>query len=472
MFNPNTQINPKDIWTLLGTFYNYVDPDSKENIEKYWLYLANGVEGLYYNLAQASLSNNLLQSPGYIEHGYKELEMYFEDLEIERFEIPTNLTAAPNVNSSNRVLYSYTITAFDDYGETEIAKPVLIYSGGSNLGSNNNHIAWTKVTGVNGYRIYGRTPNNMQLLANVNGENTTTYSDTGGALLGGSLPNENTTLKSYVYKFNDLHDYLSIPTLSGVFSQQVLYEDIDYVLSGLHSIRFLSPSSIEFSNDMVIEKETYFYKQGISLIPILTNFYFKAFGEVLDPEVILRNNYYTPYVNGYLDNTLNTFEKQKAYALHLTRWSGAIINRLLKGPTLKNLREALSLFYNVPFAYEAGVIANIYTSGAYKYITIVDSTRVYQIPAALTITKNIGNSIEAYELLCQGVSVYDYISSPALISGMTNWGTAPHEYYCTLAYEVPAAVQSLNYYNKLSMEINDNYLRYSIFPPSLVIKRV
>ena len=44
-------------------------PDGKALMEKYWIALFEGLEGMYYDLYQSNLSTYLEHTPGYIEQG-------------------------------------------------------------------------------------------------------------------------------------------------------------------------------------------------------------------------------------------------------------------------------------------------------------------------------------------------------------------------------------------------------------------
>jgi hypothetical protein len=351
MFNPNTKVNAKDIWSLLGTFYQYFDSDSKSVIEAYWTSLLNGVEGMYYNLAQYALSDNLVKSQGFIEFGY---QVY--DIDPEMFTISG--------------LYKLPMTS-----------------------------------------LY----------------------------------------------------HLTIPTLEGKYTGNTLVENIDYTVSGGHYIRF--------NNNPI--KDSYLSRQGICALPILTNFYIPSFGEETDPEIILRNRYYTPYVSGY--NGLTYFEKQKAYAKHITRWAGAITNKIIKGPTMRNLKDSLALFHNVPFAEEPGIITSIidvpFTT--LRHITVSGAKVItYEIPNDLSMIVSVGDTVNYFDLFCEGTYFWDNITNPAIISGMTDWTNRPLDYYCTLAYYVTSSVKNLNYYPNFTLAVEDiqnSYFKTNILPQHLLI---
>ena len=119
MFNPNSPVDPSNIWDLLGSFYKLLDSESKEVMETTWGALANGTEGLFYNMAQANLATYPGLSPGYLERGYEYYNFIFEGTlsnysELDRYDAPlvSGYAQTPTVSGE---LYNYVVTAV--YGD-------------------------------------------------------------------------------------------------------------------------------------------------------------------------------------------------------------------------------------------------------------------------------------------------------------------------------------------------------------------
>lgn len=460
MFNPQSEIDVVSLWKMLGTVYKFMDDESKSTLEIYWGNLFNGLEGLYYNLAQAALSNNLWYSPGFIEHRCQEIEINFDSLEIERLLTPSGLTCSPTIEESQTTLYTYYISAVDGFGNETLPSDSAVTISGTalveELADNPNLLSWKAVPAATEYNVYGRFSQSLGLLATVSGNS---YSDVGNDISEALLPTSNNTIRYYIYKFADRPIYLSVPTLSGYFNKQVLYEDVDYDLYNLHSIRFLNPSALSFPETSVVKYEKYFIDKALTLIEIIPNLYLPAFGQTENPETIFLNEYYPPYISGW--ENLDKFERKANYSAHFTKWINALLTRLIKGPTLGNLQESLSLFYNSPFAYESGIVSAIVNQNSYNYFTIgrVD----YKLPDNLDLVYDENEEVAKFALLCSGVLVNDYVSNAAIVSGLIDWATEAEKYYYTLAIHVPEEISNLNYYQNFI-----DYFNEAIIPPNII----
>ena len=170
---------------------------------------------------------------------------------------------------------------------------------------------------------------------------------------------------NYYYTLPDEGLYLSLPTLSGVNTNQVLYEGIDYEIHNYREIKFLKPLTQESlgsgptrfpgtniqaavsgldantKNLPHAISETFLSEKSITLLPSLTNFIIPSFGQEY-PEILLSGGYYEPFTSGWRSGVLDDdyLEKQKQYARHLTKWSQALIGNFKKPPTVPNLEQS------------------------------------------------------------------------------------------------------------------------------------
>ena len=84
-----------------------------------------------------------------------------------------------------------------------------------------------------------------------------------------------------------------------------------------------------------------------------------------------------------------------------------------------NIRNTCSLLYGVPFSYYAGTLTGVVASGDYNYVTVSgEETVCYRVPSGLYLRYETGDSIGKYDILCSGITVDDYLSSAATISGI------------------------------------------------------
>ncbi|KKL59497.1 hypothetical protein LCGC14_2214760, partial [marine sediment metagenome] len=464
MFNPSNTTNFKGFWNRLSTFYDFVPADEKEIIEGYWEQLFNGMEGLSYDLAQVGLAGYLDYAPGYIEDQYQEYDIIFsgdnKNIDLETYGIPVIGSGYNALPVESGLVYNYKITALDDVGETLASNSLIIISGATSLGGNNNTISWNEVSGISSYNVYGREQNIFSFIINTSG---LSFVDD-GALTPDSeltLPTSNTTIKSYLYGLPNNFEYLTIPVLSGVNTSNILVEGVDYDIERLHHIRFNGNASDYAYSEFADEREVFIAPQSLYLLPSLVNLYFKSFGGPDDPEGVLNSNSYTPYISGWLTGAFTTFEEKKYYAEHLKHLSQGLTAALSKGPSFKNLTNAFCLISGMPFSYEAGTVDNIWTDAGYSYLTIT-SGNTYQIPNPLTLAVEVGSEVEKYEILASGVSLHDYISSSGIMEELTV--DDPEQFFYTLGIQRSNRTYGLDHYQPFV-----DYYTDSLLPAGLLI---
>jgi len=461
MFNPNNTTDFTKFWNRLSTFYDFVPRNEKEVIETYWEQLFNGLEGLSYDLAQSTLAGYLNYTPGYIEDQYQEYDIWFSgdnrNVEIENLSIPITTSGNNETPSGDNVIYNYKITALDESGETTASDSLIIISGQTDLSSNSNTINWLAVSGASSYNVYGRLQNQYYYISTISG---LTFIDDGTISVNTSLivPVTNTTIKSYLYKIPNDYAYLTIPVLSGINTGNVLLEGTDYELEGLHYIRFFDAASNYVYDEYTDEREIFNAPQALFILPSLLNLYFKSFGALNDPEEVINDNAYLPYISGW--STASYFDQRRLYAEHLKYFSHALTNALSKGPSFKNLKDAFCLISGMPFAYEAGTVSEILEDENDNYLTI-SGGNTYQIPLPLTLAVTEGSSVAKYDILASGVTFHDYISSSGIIEQVTE--DNPEQFWYTLGIQRSNRTYGLNYYAPFL-----NYYTDSLLPAGLL----
>ena len=129
---------------------------------------------------------------------------------------------------------------------------------------------------------------------------------------------------NYYYTLPDEGLYLSVPTLSGTTTGQVLKEGIDYEIHNYRQIKFLTNLSSEATGGVGVARsplniqdniavsggiqvntnqlphtisEVFLSKNSITLLPSLTNFIIPALGQTY-PEILLSSGYYEPFTRG------------------------------------------------------------------------------------------------------------------------------------------------------------------------------
>lgn len=267
---------------------------------------------------------------------------------------------------------------------------------------------------------------------------------------------DNTTiisgLSSVVLPLKENFKFLSVPTLSGTLTGEILHEGIDYEIQNNTFLKFFNalPSG-----------ELYLAATSTSTLPIMTNLYFPMMGLNDNPDLILNSGYYPPHV---VPSGTTYQAQQQSWAFHLWKLMQAIVNKLQRGCTMNNLTDALSLFYNTPFTYYSGIITNYFN----QEVTISGSNSVltYKIPVGLSLKKSLTSSVAPLELLCSGVTIHDYISASGINSSLYEIaGVSGIQEYNTLAVHIPDVLTTLGY-----CPTSTEFFMNAIVPPNLTIK--
>lgn len=436
MFNPQVNVDLDLLLDSSGSFYKTLDEDSKTRIKNYWTVMIEAIGGLYYDLYQNYFGKLLHYTQGYIEDRYQSHRIIFDGDSQNTVDImyssPT-VSSLYNIPSSDEIIYSYSVSAVTDYGETTASQELILVSGASDLSLDNNYFSWNLVSGISAYNIYGGTINNFGLLHSISGISYTvggTYEfvDNGSYTVDtGTLPpTENTAIWSRIYTIPTNYYYMTIPTLSGQNTGQVLYENIDYEIEDLTKIKFIKPLSSGVQTGYISYNtanagyeiaETFIANQQIYLIPNLTSVYWPGLG-IDEPYNLINDNYYYPFISGI--EALSYFDQRVLYSKHITLWTYGLINNLRKEPTMTNIRAAVGYLMGLPFSYEDGTVITIENDGNYKYITISGTNSyTYKVPNTLEFAYTVSGLVSRFDLLTDGTYVSDYIEEPTLVSGNT-----------------------------------------------------
>lgn len=232
--------------------------------------------------------------------------------------------------------------------------------------------------------------------------------------------------------------YLSIPTLSGVNTGQVLHEGVDYEIHNYRDIKFITEVStysnttpeastvtsginVNTNNFPHSTGESFLSKTSITLLPSLTNFIIPAFGQD-KPEILLASGYYEPYISGWRSGTTTGMQYEKDRAYHLTKTFQSMLACMKKPPTLEVLEQIYSIINGFPFSYKTGTLTSVVTSGSFDLLTIATSgiseELVYEIPTGGDYLYESGDTVNKFDVLLSGIQFYDYIIDPVLISGI------------------------------------------------------
>ena len=207
------------------------------------------------------------------------------------------------------------------------------------------------------------------------------------------------SLESELFRYYIDDWTLSIPTMSqqylssGIMATHTYYEGLDYTISGMNTLRWLTVPAWDTRYPMV--EAIYVVAPIVNRInPVLMN----TWARTLDFDYDAFSSYSTYGNDRYV---------------HLKYLIWALVYKQLQSPTLQNLQDGLSIAIGAPFAYNSGIVN--YTGNG---MTVGNDT--YVIPSALARIPN-GTVVNKFDVLTTAVKLNDYYSIPTLVG--TGGGT-------------------------------------------------
>jgi len=451
LVNIDSQAEVQNFWSYLGPFYDGITPAQKVTIEKFWKALADGVQSLAINSLEAYYSSNLNFTKGYIEDR-------FINLKIDRRECLTIPHSPPVLE----ILHNDTLT--DTYREifitgvqiidgvevqTTPSEAAIVYT------SDPYQVSWELLPGIVKYYVYTKLSDNSSITYSVNGDkNVIDNFDSLVQVTGIIYPSKNSTILKYVYNLGNDDYFITIPTLVTKYSGLTLVEGVDYDIVNLKELH------INFGIELYDE---YYANAIIKVAPVLKSLYLQIFGEERHYVEIFKQSFYSSYVAADSD-----IEIKLNNLVHLAKLVHAIILTLLKGCSLKRLEYVVNLFYNVPFAYEAGKVESIDEYDV-NYNIINISNILYKIPKTLVFAYNVGDNVDKYNLLCSNTIIADdYISNLNLLTSNTNEDTLHN----TVVLTIPEEITGLNYIKGITGYNLLDHLKTIVLNPGLVFKQL
>jgi len=456
----NTDV--KNLWGYLSSYYEMLPSNQKSLIEDYWKALMDGMKAHYYNLIEADLSSSLIDSKGYIENRFQEIIVNINALDTVKFDNIKikNLEVVGGQTTDYHNILEYYVVGIQirqniQYTTAAVDKMIIQVVNLPNISP--ILLSWDKIEGIDLYQVYRKTANNtdykvldMNNMLITNGVCTLEDSQDDVSNKTNNIPTSNTTINYYIYNFNDNRFHLYIPTMKRENGSELIL-GTDFVLIDYQKIGFYYKDSLKPLELFILPVDTI-------LAPIYQNFLKNLFSEdTFTIQKLLNSTAYKSYLK--YSTEVESIENR---ALHFIKLSHAIMLRIRHGLSMKRLAEAISLYYNVPFAYEAGIIEATDTIGTYKI-----GNYTYVIPNTLTMLKGIGEEVGALELLCSGVVLVDYVTNPTQI-GLLSTG---NDYYYTIGVHVPDELKDLSYYKPyVDDTAGVSILLNNITPPGTIYK--
>ena len=456
------QTDVSNIWTYISSYYEFMTEAEKAPVEDYWKALLDGLEALRFNLSESYLSSSLTQSKGYIEDRYKDFTVKFADVSTVPFDDIVITTPAPTlVTNKNYYIEYYVVGTQVQNGityETAVT-PKRVVGNDDTPAVANITLTWVEQDHLDGYQVYSKlvtdsTFKKLDMSANPVSitDGVCTFIDDGTYTeLVTELNIVNNTVKYYLYDIADIDFHVYMPELTRVATGDTFTVGVDFDVLAYKQIAF-------YYKDGLTNFEKFICPLDIKLVPIYENLLQNLFrddsfaiGDLLDSDA------YPSYIT-YSGNTQVVENRLQ----HFIKLSHAILLKMRQGLSMSRLQDVISLYYNVPFSYDAGVIESGQSANS-----IIIGTLEYIIPETLTLLKSVGDSVNKFEILCSGVGINDYVSNPGIISTISSG----QSFYYTLGVHVPAEVANLSYYIPYVAPVSDvSNLLNNICPPGTIYK--
>jgi hypothetical protein len=224
----------------------------------------------------------------------------------------------------------------------------------------------------------------------------------------------------YYYELPGADLYLSVPTLSGETTGQILAEGTDYELYQMRYLKFFD--EFETSNEQILNGERFLSTSDLVLAPTLKHIFFPGFG-ITSPATLVDNGEYPPYLSGVDVDLLSNYEYKQYYADHLMKWSHALSAKLRHPPTVDNLTDIYGYIKGLPFAYEDSWFDSTWSGANSTFAKFVtsgsDDYYIYEIPYPLEYFEySYGDYVDKFDLIGSGINIVDYVKNITLISGI------------------------------------------------------
>lgn len=417
MFNPQTSIDFSTFWEFIGSFYKAIPEESKLQMQTIWKAYVEGLETLYFDMAQANDALYFEKHNGWIESGLWETRLVFKDLLNKGRENVQNIYLTPPVsfityssvplNSADTLISSYKITSYNSTGESKSSKEVILTSSVSvGLLSDPNEISFSAQTNATGYYLYKRNPSGVW--KRVASSSTPNFVDNGTLPFGTEEAPIVSTGVSY-YKVNVWDTY----SLYWLWISDIKLLETGESLTGwtLKNGRELwFPYTVSVDTDRSLYKlgGTYRIESGVALLPSLENIYLPMLWTGTKSEWF---DTYTPW---YTDWNSDPETQWKNHIGLLKSWCWGLQYWLNQPPTLNTLKQAWAILLGYPFSDEKSLVTDI-TGNTVTLSGNTSGVRTYDFTGYDFLYAE-NDWIDPFHVFISGVSVIDYYKDSAAIS--------------------------------------------------------
>lgn len=264
----------------------------------------------------------------------------------------------------------------------------------------------------------------------------------------------NTVTSSGLHAYEIPKHVYSIPTLSGVETDQLLTENTEYEIHDKQFIRFLTNPTFDPGNVDIENRVTLYAGTVYRHNPILWNIHASGIGLTVSS---LDNEEYLPYniiADSGNDRVIDIADHYK-YLI----WGLAEMRR--RPPTITDLETGYGISRGLPFAYRAGTAKNVTSSGLQILVSGLTNTYdTYIINSGFNILPVEDEFVPQFDLLISGIRLHDQINNRTYVDSLS--GTNTFNYTSRVVFTYNSALDSLNY----STEFHASYLA-SLMPVGL-----
>ena len=259
--------------------------------------------------------------------------------------------------------------------------------------------------------------------------------------------NKNTILVSGLNSLETNKLLISIPTLSGVETGQILTEGIEYQLHDRRLIQFLTvptfdPNNIGIDNRITLYADTV-YRHN----PVLWGVHASGIGLEISS---LDNEDYLPYNTITASGIQRTIDVASHYRYLI--WSLTEMRR--RSPTIDTLVRGYGISRGLAFNYRAGTITSIVNSTITIAVSGLNNINdTYVIPSGHNLAVINGQALEQFELLISGINFHDHVNDKPFIEALSF--TNNFNLFSKVAFTFSSDLDTLDY----NTSFHDKYVK-------------
>ena len=208
----------------------------------------------------------------------------------------------------------------------------------------------------------------------------------------------------------------TIPTLTNLVTNEDLVENTHYRIENNNYLIFNTDNITIDPADKPLSYTAKVHAEKILTYNIvLWNIWAKNLGLTLTN---LKNEDYIPYILGYDSQSGETRLESISAHFKFLIWGLTYLRAL--STTILSLERGIGISAGIPFVYRPGKVSAI--DG--RVITVLTDeatgeTDAYKIPGStVNLAVSTGQDVEAFDLLTEGMSVWDYVNKPLYIESL------------------------------------------------------